>query len=331
MHACISSILAGLLLSSALGVCAYGDSIKLADGSSVEGQVTDYDGDKQILTVRTADGELLALPLAKLNVRTVYKLNNSIVPKDNGRGQLKLANYARDSQLFAHSARHYRQALEADPSLQAEVDEQMVVLRQQAAQYCMDQAKADVAKGDISGAEKWLETLILKLPDEPQAAQAKQILEQHYRKVREARDDAVEAANSELYEKGLAKARKHYDAMVEATQKGLTSKKVDSISLSTWSRAIKDGQAALKELDKLAAAAPDAQSLEQIGVYRGIVIGQMVELHLHRSSYYAVASSYNKALTEVNQALALDPQNAQALTMRSRIMESSSRGVRWLW
>ena len=53
----------------------------------------------------------------------------------------------------------------------------------------------------------------------------------------------------------------------------------------------------------------------------------MVDAHLHLASQYTVNSSYKKAIKETNAALALEPNNAQALAQRARIEQASSEGL----
>ena len=41
--------------------------------------------------------------------------------------------------------------------------------------------------------------------------------------------------------------------------------------------------------------------------------------------------NYLIACPETGEALAIDPQNEQAMSLRNRIIDASSRGARWIW
>jgi Tfp pilus assembly protein PilF len=54
---------------------------------------------------------------------------------------------------------------------------------------------------------------------------------------------------------------------------------------------------------------------------------QMIELHLHIATNYTISTSYNEALRQANAALALDPNNANALAQRARIEQAATEGL----
>ena len=112
---------------SILGGAARADTIKLADGSRVNGRAKAYDAGTKVLSFHTDDGRDVTYRLDQLDARSVYQVTRSEVPKESGRGQLQLANFARDAELWAHAVRHYGWAVQADPSLQEEVDREVGV------------------------------------------------------------------------------------------------------------------------------------------------------------------------------------------------------------
>ena len=73
----------------------------------------------------------------------------------------------------------------------------------------------------------------------------------------------------------------------------------------------------------------DPQLRKKASGYRKLATDQLVEVHIHLASRQAVQSDYQGALKTVNQALAIDPKNEEALSMRSRIEEYSSQGWGW--
>ncbi len=309
---------------------AAADYVKLKDGKFIKGEAVSYDEPTQTLTFKMEDGTTKGFKLDDLDKRSVYLVNHSKVPKDDAGKQIRIGNLARDAELFAHALRHYGYAEQADPSRKPEIDTERATLRKLAAAYGMRMAQEAQAKGDKAGAEKWLLKVVEKVPDEPQAKEAAAILEQSYAKTRGEQEAKAQSKASDQLKKDLQPGKKNYDDMVQKTQEGLTTSTTGSKSTAAWETAIREGESVLALLDKLVKKYPDPQTQEMLGGYRVIVVKQMVEVHLHLASALTTRSSYNKALAEVNQALALDPKNETCLATRARIEQAASeRG--WIW
>jgi len=303
------------------------EKIKLKSGKVVSGRATAYDSEKEVLSFRTDDGQDMNYAMDQLDSRSVYLVYSSVIPKDNGKGQLQLANFARDAGLYEHAARRYGYAEQADPKLEADVERERDVLRQKAADYCLTNARAAQAKGDAKEAQKWLAIILERLPNSPQAAEAASMVEQGYAREANARDDALEVEHAELLQKDLKKGKAAYDSMIERTRQGLTARN-SSKSESLWKNAIDDGEVVLKEIDRLAKKYPDDPKVQDGAVrYRQLTIEQMVEVHLHLASQYTTSSSLKNAMKQANAALALDPKNGQALAARARIEQASNEGL----
>lgn len=326
----MSRILATLLVLACAAVPASAATIKLKNGKTLTCEIRRYDDASKTLHVRTQDGADAKYTLDQLDARSVYLVNASLIPKNDAKAQLRAANFARDAGLYAHAARRYGEAAKLDPTLKGAVDAEMAKLRRSAVQMCITNARAAVAKGDMAEAEKWAKTLIEKLPNEPEAAEAKAALEQYYEQNRGKKMAAAEQKASEAVKKDAEKARKRYDQMVEKTKKGLQAQN-SSQAENLFRQALSDGEAVLKDIDKILAKYDDPKLDEQADGYRALVVEQMVEVHLHAASQLATQSDYRGAQKEVNQALSLDPKNQQALSMRARIEDYSSRGLGWVW
>ena len=320
----IETLLAAPLLALALAAPLAAEAIKLANGDVVNGRATAYDDAGKILHFRTDDGRDVEYPLAQLDARSVYLVHSSVVPKDSGKGQLQLANFARDAGLFAHAARRYGYAQEADPSLAAEVEREREVLRKEAATFCLAQAREAEAKGDASETEKWLKLLLEKLPDEPQAAEAAEMLDARYTQARAAKQAAVEADLTEDLQREVARGKQSYESMVDNTKKGLTARN-GSQSERLWKSAVKDGERVLSEIERIEKKYPDDPRVrEGADRYRKLTQDQLIETYLHLANHALVSTSYNEATRYCNQALALDSQSQAALSMRARIEAAAS-------
>ena len=315
-----------LLLVLAAPAGASGN-LKLKDGTVLSGRATTYDEQKKELAFRTDDGREQTFKLDQLDQRSVYMLNNGQVPKDSGEGQLHLANFARDIGLYAHAGRHYDDAEKADPSLKPEIDKQRAVARSLAADYCLKTAQAAIAKNNFTEAERYLNVMVQKLPDEPLTEQARAILDQRYAVEHNARDDQLEQQHAELLQGDLKKGKGLYDRMIARTKDGLMAKNSGE-AVKIWKSALADGEDVLKEIDRLEKKyADDSKVQDGAAKYRKLTTDQMIELHLHIATNYTISTSYNEALRQANAALALDPNNANALAQRARIEQAATEGL----
>lgn len=303
-------------------------TIKLKNGQSITCKVLSYDETAKTLHVRMEDGKETQYTLDQLDVRSVYLVNASLVPKDNASAMLQVANFARDAGLYAHAARRYGEALKLDPKLKPTIDQEMTVLKRSAAVMCMDNARAAVAKNDLKDAEKWLTVLVDKLPNEPEAKQAASMLDQYYAQNREKQMAAADAQATDLLKQDVAYGKRRYTSMVEKTKQGLQAgggSQADSLFQS----ALADGNAVLGEIDRIEKKYDDPKVQEAASGYRKLAVDQIVEIQMHVASQHCVQSDYRGALKAVQAALALDPKNGSALAMRSKIEEYSSESGGW--
>ncbi len=317
-----AAFLAALAL---LALPAEAGTFKLKNGTSVTGKVTRYDEGTKTLYVRTDAGQDVQYALDQLDARSTYLVNASLVPAENPQAQLTVANFARDAGLYAHAVRRYGLAEKLDPKLKATVDGEMTKLKRMAAESCMKNARAAIAKNDIPEAEKWLKALVEKLPDEPEAREAASLLEQRYTDARAAKMAAVDKKSSDALQKDVEKGKKRYAEMVEKSKKGLQARG-GSQAQSLFQGALVDGKAVLGEIDEIEKKYDDPKVREGVESYRKVVIDEMVDVHLSLASLLTVRSDYQGALRDVNQALALDPKSERALSARARIEEASSQG-----
>lgn len=321
-----------LALFALLGSAKAGDYVKLKNGERLEGQATAYDDKTRILSFQLKSGEEREIPVDDLNGRSYYQVIRSKVPKDNARGQLQLANFARDVGLYAHSVRHYEYAMKADSGLKKEIDADLAILRREAGSWAMGIVRDALQKGDRTKAERWLKKIVAKLPNEPVANEARAMLERYHSETQAKKDDELERKHAEKLKRELKTAKKHYDDMLEGNMKALTNTGSGNKAVSAWEGAIKDGEHALEELQKFMKSHSDeADVIDAVSGYTKIINEQLIEMHLGLASHWSTRSSYNKAQGEVNLALAIDPKNKDARSMRARIEEAASRGLGWGW
>jgi len=320
------------LAGAALAAAPAEERVQLKSGQWLVGTAKGYDETTKLVAWVDESGQTRTIHVDELDPRSAYRVANSRAKDADAETLIRIGNFARDIELFAHAARHYHDAVDKDPKVQAQVDEQVVTLKRRAAEFCVRNAKEAWARGDAKETEKWLSTLVTKLPDEPEAKEAQRLLAEHYAKTHAAQDDEYEDQYKNILETDLKTGKRHYDNMLEKIETALTSDS-GSKSKSTLASAYKDGEGALKELDKvqkkLAKDDPSTELSELFDGYRKIVKDHMVEAQLHLASFYTASTSYQQALKEVNKALALDPGNQEVLAARARIETAASRGWRW--
>jgi tetratricopeptide (TPR) repeat protein len=305
------------------------DTIRLKDRSTLKGYATAYDATTRVLSFHTADGRDMQINLGDLDAPSVYRVTQSTIPKDNARAQLDLANYARDAGLYAHALRHYGYAEKADPAMNATIEKDRAVLREKAADFALENARTAIKHDNLREAKKWLTKIVEWLPDEPQADEAAKMLDGLYMRDPLHLDLPVAYNAPSILEVALAPGKAHYDSMLQKTQDGLTNRRGGNFSTTTWQSALIDGEQGLREIEQLEKTYTDAPSREVLTGYRKLFIAQIVELRLHLASVWTTRSSYNRAMGEVNQALALDPRNRDALAARARVAQASNSGVGW--
>jgi hypothetical protein len=324
-------ILTGLVVLALAALPASAAVITLKNGKTVDCKVQGYDTATKTLHVRLQDGSAASYRMDELEARSAYLVNSSLIPADDAKAQLMTANFARDAGLYAHAARRYRAAVKLDPSLKATVDTEMTKLRRSAAELCAKNARAAAAKRDYPEAEKWAKLLIQKLPEEPEAAEAKAALDQYYATNREKKLAEADAKASEALKKDVERGKQRYQQMIAKSKEGLTAGN-NSQAESAFRMALVDGNFVLREIDELEKKyASEPGIKEQAASYRQVVTDQMIEVHMNIASQLATRTDYQGAQREVNEALALDPKNADALAMRVRIQESASEGFGWGW
>jgi len=320
----LRSTLAALALVLLTVPTVASESIKLKNGKVVRGSATAYDGEKQILSFQIDGGELMKYPLDQLDGRSVYLVYSSVIPKDNGKGQLQLANLARDAGLFEHAGRRYLYAEQADPKLKPDVERERAKGRSMAAAFCLKNAKEAAIKGDTKESEKWLNILLDRLPNERQATEAATLVEASYAKTRATKEAKIEAELTEELQREIKKGKASFESMVDDTQKGLTARN-ESQSERLWKSALKSGEVVLKECDRLLKEyGTDPRVQEGVAKYRQLTTDQLIETNLHLASKAMTQSSLKEATRYCNAALALDPRSGEALSMRARVEQAAN-------
>lgn len=300
-------------------------SLSLADGSIVRGILRSDDG--LSISLELSNGATQTIAYDDLAPRSIYRLKKARVSKDDGAGLIELANYTRDNGLYAYSKRHYQEALAADPGLRPQLEQEVSKLRDTAGDDLLDRARTALKAGDTKEAEKQLSRIISELPNEPSAATARTMMsdlaaQSESKRVEREQNPKVDAGATAQV---LEPARKRYDRAVEENRKGLMASAASSQAGKHFEKAVNEGS---KGRDLIVNASKkhsqDAGFAESARGLDGQLVEVMVTANLNLAGMSMSRSSFNKALDEVNQALLLDPQSAEALALRGRIQSASA-------
>jgi len=299
----------------------------LAGGNTVRGVLVADNG--LAIELRSTDGSTRTYTYDELDPRSVYRLMKGRAPKGNAAAQIEVGNYARDVGYYAHARRHYQQALDDDPAVQAQVDEAMATLRQAASQAELTAASDALTKGDSKTAEEHIAVILTEFPDEPAATSAAAMLGDM--QAREASTTRSAPDRSAEVTRDFAKAQKAYDKAVALNREGLLNTKKQSSALKSFGSAIESCESVQKDVASVLKKNPDSAPHRSYGKQLdGDAVALMVATNLDMVSIYMTRSDYQSALQSVNHALAVDPGNAEARQARARI-ETASSDDGWGW
>lgn len=286
------------------------DVIKLAGKSKrLRGEVIEDDGES--IRFKDQGGRVATYTYDELDQRFAYLLLKGKTNKEDGQAELRLANFANEVGLYAHARRHYGYALAADSALEAEVEHGLARLRAKAAASEMNLATEALNAGDEKGAREHLLNIVREFPDEPAAHEALTRLNAlNVERFGPKEAALLEQSGPEAWVE-VEPVSKFYESAAEKNQKALSSG-----NRSTFRSALSDCKRARKELSKARRAAVASELVES---YERLVTDLEVEINMNMASVDLAAGNYSKALSSVNEALALDPNDEKAQQQRARI------------
>ena len=302
----------------------------LRTGKSYKGVVQSDDGERIVLL--TVGGNELTLGYDELAPRTVYSLRQAKIAPGDFEGQLEIANYARDNELYGYARRHYERALRADRSREAEVEREVALLRRYASEAELTKAREALAAHDARTARRHLSRLMEEFPGEPAADAAAALFEEEFAVEREEQQNR-RASRSDEVTRALEPAQRHLDRATEHVRSGLKNARKQTQAIRSFQSAVTSARRSYDLLDRLAKRSSSGPEL------RAAVAGMVTEVkevavaaYVHAASAYLVRGSHYNAIESANAALAIDPNNAEARSIRRRAEEDlSDPGWGWRW
>ncbi len=311
---------------SARGVQQAPQTILLKNGKAQTCTLLSDDGSK-IKVRRFVDKKIVTYSYAELHPRTIYRLMKSRTNNADARGQLKIASYALDHDLFEISRRHFRLAQKADAELGNKIEEQLRALRRRAGKRMLTWSREQLAAGKVLKAERHLGMLLEKYPFTEFAAEARVLLDNIADRAMTVRkkkteDRAAKGAKraDERAQRRLVHGKKHYAKAHELKRKALKSTKRHSQAIRYFQQAIREFEKGSKELLKLKAEVKPNSPLDAlIASYLKTVTQDTVETQLYLASEFFYRGSLKNSRDVALEARALDPKNAEVKRMLGRL------------
>ncbi len=285
------------------------------------------DDGRKIKVRRFKDKKIVTYSYAELHPRTIYRLMKSRTQVNDAKGQLKIASYALDHDLFELSRRHFRLAQKADTSLGSKIEIELKALEHRVGERMLTWSREQIAAGKILKAERHLGMLLEKYPFTEFAAQARILLDDIAdramtvrKKKTEDRAAKVSRRADERAMKRLAHGRKHYSKAHELKRKALKNTKRHSQAIKDFRRAIVEFEKGRKELIKLKAENKSNSPMGAlIDSYLKSMTDDAVETQLYLASEFFYRGSLKNSRKVALEARALDPKNAEVKRMLGRL------------
>lgn len=295
------------------------DELRLLKGGKVKGEVVTDDGEQVFF--RRSTGGTVVYTYEELDFRMVYRLLKARSKKGDPEDELKLATYARDCGLYAHSRRHYGRALEADPGLEAVIEVERAILRDLASKSELERAKQAYMEKDDKQARAHLATLLQEFPGEEATRSAEVLLREIQTRSMGADQARVASGIDPQVVDQLTRVGERFEELRNQNAAGLTAEASPGKAVRAYKAAISAGESAQRELKRLERGA-DPALLEGARAYAEMILDGLAETYRHLANHYFTGGDYNKALASVNKGLALRPQDDAALQLRARIQSS---------
>jgi len=317
-----------LLLSSSSGLAQ--DHLVLSNHHVVHGKVVSSTPDSVTFDhiVNGKSSAVLTYPVDQIEPVSFYLVRYDAVYGD-AKGMVELGKYCLDHGESARARDLFEAAHGLDPSLEG-IDDLKSDSHEASAAELLAKAQAEQAAGKPYEAWTTLQDCIRNFGATPSAQKAKDLVQDYYAAyqgryvVTQAEEDAgAEKGHLDEVNKVLARAaKKASEAMGE---KNLGE------SLRGQKEAVKEYEHAIHELDGMAKEfAKDSDFQQTVANAREGAVDGAVQAHLNAAGILITQTSYQQAMEQANQALAIDPDNTSVQSMRTRIETCAGHaGIIW--
>ena len=329
-----------VILGCFVAEAAAQDLIFLKDGGVYEGKILSSDEDSVTVSVKNAAGvdETHRVPIEQCEKHFWFQARDKTIG-DDAVERIKLAVYCAENDMWTRAKVQMDKARALDPSkVELFFNEYFPKMREGLAQRLMDSANKSFKLGNYDHAKKYISIILTKFEETKVEAEAEALL------------DSIEAKLDEKANKKAAQRRKNKAAQEASAEKiagqqidaylkpvesliaqankdntrGLKAKSV-SKSKGPLEAAAKKYEHAIKKADEaLAKGAPDTQTMESMKELRSEAVNGGVQAYLNLANSMSARGSYQKGVAYCNQALALDPNSAEAKSTRQTIASTTA-------
>lgn len=330
-----ASIAVGIALF--IAASASGETIRLRNGTSMDGVVTNSDDVGLTLRiVRNGIDGTATFPRDQVDPHSWYRVRSVAVP-DVAAERLALARYCLENGLFASAESELLRASSLDPTLETTVRELRGHVAEATATSLLHLAQSALDRGDLSESERLASIVLARFGTSTSAGAADDLLDDVLRRKSELEHQAAEDRKRTVETKVASNQEaKLTDVLAVLDAARRTNREALRLHQSSGSEqafrmAIGQYERALKLLARLETDAAEGppEWRTRVAETRRLGLQEAVGVHLNLGSLFLVRGSYSAALDHANEALALDPENRQALEFRARVELAATQSRRW--
>lgn len=315
------------LVALATGATAR-DEVLLTDHHLLDGKVVASSETSVTLRCSGATTDMV-IPVDHIEPYSFYVIRDLAIG-DDAAARMVLGRFCLENGLFPRARRQFEKAEQLDPSLKKEADAGIASSREGSAAQLISEAGADQKSGNAYGAMQSLTDALRYYPDTQAGNAARGQVDELHQQMLADRAKARAAQDNKHAAEDLKRVQAALDRAAGFDKQGLQAKD-QSQSIQGFEQSLAEYKRAKSELTSLATKyKADPGILETIQGESSQADQDMIGVHLDLGSVYVTRTSYQDALGQANQALAIDPNNSRATAFRQRVESCSASGTIFL-
>jgi tetratricopeptide (TPR) repeat protein len=315
--------------------------IFLVGGRVFHGTVLESNWESVKISRKTEGGSpsTFVVPVHECDPHFFYQVRDKAVGNDAAE-RIKLAKYCVDHDMFSRAKAQMDRARSIDKAVVDEfMKNEFPKIKEELAQRLLDAGRRALRRGSTKNAKKYAAFVLTKFEGTKAEPEAEKLLDEVQAKLDEATakkraqrrksekaneeraariEAGKQAAHAEPIEKLITEGHK-------ANTRGLKAKN-DSGGKSGFEAAATKFERAISRADKALKEGLDEGTAAHIKELRGEAVQGGVRAYINLASLYSTRGSYKDGTRSCNKALALDPDNAEAKSLRAEI---STTGGGW--
>jgi Tfp pilus assembly protein PilF len=329
MRTFIATAVLALLASLVMGAPRI-EQVVLSSGLVLEAEVLEMQDDALVLRLPEFGNARLVVPLGGVSEYSLYELKRVRLESGSAAAHEALGNWARERELFAFAMSEYAEAIrlagdDASDALRAKAAESDA----QCGKDKLDRANALLEAGETRRARDYLRNLLREHPTCPAAevarskiAKIEAVIASEAKREREAVREATAA-------KDVAEAKRLIETRLE---RAAVLGELALLNAGSFGRAENYYVAEIEELERAMEIIEDVQTTvssdesagRDVAALRSQTVRRLVAAHVALGHNYVVKGNLVRARRQMGLALALDPNDPEALRLRAVISENAS-------